>query len=94
MKFFARADDRFIERGADDSQRQLAILQLSKKRTGAFWLAAFLGVCTFVMAFAPGDRLGAGVGIGLAAAIQWMLVIKYESDLRLLMMVGKLKSLS
>lgn len=83
----------FVEQGADDSRRQAATHQLTRKRNLLFWCAVVTTLCALALFFMPSRSSGVGAAIGFAAAIHWMLVFKYESELRLLLMIGKLKSL-
>lgn len=93
MRLFQREDIEFVEQGADDLRRQAAIQQLTRKRNLLFWCAVVTTLCAFALFFVPSRSSGVGAAIGFAAAIHWMLVFKYESELRLLLMIGKLKSL-
>jgi len=92
MKAFEREDRQFVEHGVDALQRETAIGHLVRKRRILFWcalVATLCAVCTMMI----GRGSAAGAGLGFAAAIHWMLVFKYESELRLLMMIRRLRSL-
>ncbi|MEK7684714.1 MAG: hypothetical protein AAB466_04775 [Verrucomicrobiota bacterium] len=96
MKSFEREDIQFVEQGVDDLQREAAIGHLIRKRRLLFWSAVVMtlsAVTLFFTGFFTGRSSGGGTGFGFAAAIHWMLVFKYESELRLLMMIRRLKSL-
>jgi hypothetical protein len=94
-----RADAKFIEQAADDSQRQTAIERLTKTRRYAFWYATFAAVFFLFVALSDGfgghnlsthetvSLILLGV-VSLAAGAQLM---KLDSDLRLLKLVEKLK---
>lgn len=92
MKLFEREDIRFVERGVDASQREAAVGDLIRKRRLLFWCAVATTLCAAGVSFAGHDS-GGGAALGLAAGIHWILVFKYESELRLLMMIRRLKSL-
>jgi hypothetical protein len=99
MKILDKADDKFIQEAVDDKCRPWLIKETSRRRTMLFWCAVLVNVCAIaVIIFAMNDKFhnpaGAGVvGIMCAvAAMQWMQVLKNDSDLRLLKLVEKLKS--
>jgi hypothetical protein len=92
MKTFERGDVRFVEKGVDDLRRGIAIRQLIRKRRLLFWCAVTTTVCAVSVALI-GRSSGGGALLGFAAAIHWLLVFKSESELRLLMMIGRLKAL-
>ena len=92
MKLFKREDTEFVEQGTDDSRRPAAIRHLAQKRTSLFWCALVTTLCALAIFVIPSGNSVVGAAIGFAAAIHWILVLKYESELRLLRIVGKLKS--
>ena len=92
MKTFEQEDVRFVEQGVDDLRRGMAISQLIRKRRLLFWCAIATTICA-VSASLIGRSSEGGAVLGFVAAIHWMLVFKSESELRLLMMVGRLKTL-
>jgi uncharacterized membrane protein len=95
MKSFDQSDDAFIQMAVDDLHRPELIKITARKRTILFWCAMLITVCALVIIFAEtsGKPHGSGVaGVAFAGvAMSWMLVIRCESDLRLLKMVEKLK---
>ena len=93
MRLFKREDTEFVQQGVDDSRRPAAIQQLTRKRNLLFWCAVVTTLCALAIFFIPSRSSGVGAAIGFAAAIHWMLVFKYESELRLLLMIGELKRL-
>lgn len=95
MKDFDEADNVLIEMAVDDSRRQVAIKNLTRKRKHFFWCAAFFTVCLSVIGFSEvcGKTQNSGFVAmdAFAAAMTWMGVFNCQSDLRLLKLVEKLK---
>lgn len=85
---FTKHDLRFEETAADPMRRAAAIADLSNRRTIMFWCACIVSLATIASVF--GSKSAGGV-IGFSAAIQWMLVFKCESDLRLLRVLARLQ---
>ena len=57
-----------------------------------FWCAVVMTLCalaTFILSV-RNARGGGGAAIGFAAAVQWMLLFKFESYLRLLRVIERL----
>ena len=92
MRSFERGDVQFVEQGIDDLRRGAAISELIRKRRRLFWFAAAYSIFALFLPLI-GRNPGLGGPMGLIAAFLWMMVFKYESELRLLMMIGKMKSL-
>ena len=92
MKTFEREDVRFVELGVDDLRRGMAINELIRKRRLLFWCAIATTICAVSVSLI-GRSSGAGAVLGFVATVHWMMVFKFESELRLLMMVGRLKAL-
>ncbi len=102
MKFYDEADEIFIQKAADDSRRPELIKETSRKRKVLTWCAVLWSVCAFIqmiLGMISGiyglshnfSASAAGWNFFMAAMI-WMLVLKCETDLRLLKLVEKLKS--
>jgi len=72
--------------------REASIGELIRKRRLLFWCAVVTTLCAVGASFA-GRNSGGSAALGLVAGIHWILVFKYESDLRLLMMIRRLQSL-
>ena len=85
---FIKHDMRFEETAADPIRRAAAIADLSNRRTIMFWCACVVSLATIVSVF--GSKSAGGV-IGFCAAIQWMLVFKCESELRMLRVIARLQ---
>lgn len=96
MNSLERSDARFVAQAVDDSQRSTAIVRLSGVRLRIFWAAVLLSIFwafIFILgAFHPTVGALAGVvGVGFGVFSQWMMVMKIESDLRLLKVVEQLR---
>jgi len=85
---FTKHDEKFAETAADTTRRAAAITDLSIRRTILFWCACMVSVATIASSF--GSR-PAGGAWAFCAAFQWMLVFKFESDLRLLRVIDRLQ---
>jgi hypothetical protein len=101
MKFGERADNEFVDAAADDIRRQAKIQELTTRRNLFFWIAWVVTVCALLSVVAEifdtnRGQHGSGVAAPLffAAAMEWMLAHKFDSDVRLLKLVEKLKKLS
>jgi hypothetical protein len=90
MNLFEKTDLRFVELTADTSQREAAIAELTRIRGRVFWSALLLTVSAILTTVSGGNSVGGAV-IGMSAAVSWGVVWKYESDLRLLMVIRALK---
>ena len=84
---FTKYDEKFTEAAADPVRRLAAITDLTSRRACLFWCACVMSLATIASSFGSKP---AGGGLAVAAAIQWMLVFKYESDLRLLRVIDRL----
>ena len=85
---FTKQDEKFAETAADPVRRVAAITDLTSRRTILFWCALLI---TLVMGASSFGGKPASVGLGLCAAIQWAIVFKFESDLRLLRVIDRLQ---
>ena len=85
---FTKHDERFAELAAEPRRRAAAIRNLSRVRTIMFWCA-----CLSTLGAVVSNWRGSAVsGISaFTALVPWMLVFKYESDLRLLQVIGRLQ---
>ena len=89
---FTKQDEQFDQMAADPLRRREGIAGLSRRRNMMFWCAAIMTLCalaTFFLSLRTA-RGGGGAAIGLAAAVHWMLLFKFESDLRLLRVIERL----
>jgi hypothetical protein len=88
---FVKQDQQFDEMIADPARRRQGIISLSLRRDVLCVCAMVATVCA--LAFFFPDRISGGgtAAIGFLAAIQWMLVFKFESDLRLLRTIERLE---
>jgi hypothetical protein len=94
MKSFDKADNAFIQAAVDDTSRPDLIASTARRRTIVFWGAVITTVCALAVLFieASGKTHNSGMGpvFFTIAAMNWMQVMKCESDLRLLKMVDSL----
>ena len=96
MNYLERSDAKFVAQAADDSQRPAAIKRLSRVRNTTLWVAILMSVC-FLSIFILGalhptfGAVGGALGIGFATVIQWVNLMKFESDLRLLKVLEELR---
>jgi len=96
MNYLERSDAKFVTQAADDSQRSAAIERLSRVRNKLLWLAVLMSGC-FLIIFILGavhptfSAVGGTIGIGFGTIIQWVNLMKFESDLRLLKVVEMLR---
>jgi len=84
---FTKSDQQFTDTAVDPFRRRLAITDLRRRRDILFWCACVLSICTLAVTFGSKP---AGVGSAFAAAVQWILVFKFDSDLRLLSVIDRL----
>jgi hypothetical protein len=87
---FKKQDEQFDRMAADPARRRKGIDDLSSRRNVLFWCAVVVTLCALAMFFFSNRSSGGGSALGFAAAVQWMLVFKFESDLRLLRVVERL----
>jgi hypothetical protein len=87
--------EQFDHIAADPARRQTGITGLSSRRKLMFWCAVGMTLCALVTFFMSlrSARPG-GAAVVFAAAVEWMLFFKLESDLRLLRVVERLHSRS
>ena len=89
---FTNQDMQFDVTATDPARRREAIASLSWRRDMMFWCAAGVTLCalaTFFMSLQ--SPRPAAAAIGFLAAVQWMLLFKFESDLRLLRVIERLQ---
>jgi hypothetical protein len=90
VKFmFKRLDEEFDEMAADAARRREGIVSLTSRRDVLCWCAVIMTLVALPFFFTNRSPAGAAA-IGFAAAVQWMLLFKFESDLRLLRVVERL----
>jgi hypothetical protein len=86
---FAKQDEQFDEMAIDPARRREGIADLSSRRTIILWCA--VGMTSLALVFFFANRAAGGAAaVGFAAAVQWMLAFKFESELRLLRVVERL----
>ena len=91
---FHKQDVEFDQMAADPARRREGIADLSWRRNVMFWCAVLMTLCALVTFFISlrVDRGGAAA-VGFAAAVQWMLLFKFEADLKLLRVVERLHAI-
>ena len=89
---FTKQDEQFDQMAADPVRRREGIAGLSRRRDVMFWCAVVMTLCALATFFMSLRSARSGAAIGFAAAVQRMLLFKFESDLRLLRVVERLHS--
>jgi hypothetical protein len=89
---FTKQDEQLDQMAADPVRRREGIVGLSWRRNVMFWCAVVMTLCALATFFMSLRSARGGAAIGFAAAVQWMLLFKFESDLRLLRVVERLHS--
>jgi hypothetical protein len=84
---FKRYDEQFQRTATDPLRRRAAIGDNSRRRTILFWCALVSSVCAVVGSFTGKSAMA---GLYFAAAVQWGICFKCESDLRLLGAIERL----
>jgi hypothetical protein len=89
---FANQDKHFEQTAADPVRRRQAISRLSWRRDLMFWCAVGTTLCALATFYLSLQReRGGAAAAGFVAAVQWMLLFKFESDLRLLRVIEGLR---
>jgi hypothetical protein len=81
-----KEDKKFDDMAADPMRRPAAIVDLYRRRAVLFWLAIIISVCATVFSWIRETS-----GLLFYAAVLWSLVLKLDSDLRLLRVVERLQ---
>ena len=84
---FNQADEKFAAFAADASKRREMISSRQLSRTVLFWCAVILTACDLLGGWFGGRTLGL---LTTATVIQWVIVFKFDSDVRLLTVIDKL----
>ena len=96
MKTSDRDDNNFVDAAVDDTRRQAKIEELTKQRNKLSWSSGIVTACALGVAFIDGfgksNNATLSALILFVATMNWILLFKTESDLRLLKVVEKLKS--
>ena len=87
---FKKQDDNFDEMAADPVRRRATIANLSRSRTLIGCCALVISVCAIVGVSVGGKGAALGVLGVFAAAVNWSVCFKLESDLRLLRAIERL----
>jgi hypothetical protein len=87
---FTKQDKEFDEMVTDPARRRAGIVGFTLRRNTICWCA--VGMTLLALVFFVSNRVPRGAAaIGFAAAVQWMLLFKFESDLRLLRVVERFR---
>jgi len=85
---FKTIDGEFDKMAADPTRRREGIARTTLRRDVMCWCAVGMTLVALPFFFANRSP-AAGAAIGFAA-VQWMLLFKFESDLRLLRVIDRL----
>ncbi len=86
---FIKEDEMFTRTATDTIRRRESIADLTRRRKILFWVA--LTTSLLMVASSFGNK-PMSAGLGLATAVQWMLVFKFESEIRLLKVIDHLQA--
>jgi hypothetical protein len=86
---FKKIDEEFDEMAADPTRRREGIARITLRRDVMCWCAVGMTLVALPFFFSNRSPAG-GAAIGFAAAVQWMLLFKFESDLRLVRVIDRL----
>jgi len=81
---FSKSDTKFAAMAADPAKRHAMVASRQLARTGMFWCALVITVCDLATAWTDGHFAAV---MSTATLIQWMLVLKFDSDVRMLSIV-------
>jgi hypothetical protein len=85
-----KPDDEFVATAADPARRLTAITDITKRRNKCLWIVGiitlgFFGICFF------GSRQPDAIVVFMVL-FMWIQLFKYESDLRLLLVIDRLQT--
>ena len=86
---FIKEDETFTRTATDPFRRRESIADLTRRRKILFWCALLMSVGLCVSSYIGKPM---GVGLAFATAVQWMLVFKFESEIRLLRVIDHLQA--
>jgi hypothetical protein len=84
---FTKTDEKFAALAADTSKRQVLIASRQNYRTIFFWCAVVMTGLYLVAILTHAHGIA---GFTFGALVQWMLVLKFDSDVRLLTVIDKI----
>ena len=84
---FTKTDEKFAAFAADASRRQVMIASRQNCRTIIFWCAVVMTGLDLVAMWTNARGIA---GFTFGALVQWMLVFKFDSDVRLLTVIDKI----
>jgi len=89
---FTKQDEQFDQMATDPARRREGIAGLSWRRNVICWCAVVATLCALATFLVSASKAGGGAAaaIGFLAATHWMLLFKFESDLRLLRVIDRL----
>jgi len=86
---FQKSDLKFAEYAVDPERRQRTISSYRTTRGLLFWCATLISIiCLAEVIYGR----PAGTGLGISCVIQWMLVFRFDTDVRLLTIVDQLSA--
>jgi uncharacterized membrane-anchored protein len=85
---FIKEDETFTRTATDPIRRRASIADLTRRRRILFWCAILVSVGLCVSSYVGKSM---NVGLAFAAAIQWMICFKFESEIRLLKVIDRLQ---
>lgn len=86
---FIKEDETFTRTATDPFRRRESIADLTRRRKILFWCALTMALLMVASSFGNKPM---SAGLGLAAAVQWMLCFKFESEIRLLRVIDHLQA--
>ena len=86
---FIKEDEKFTSAATDTIRRRASIADLTRLRKLLFWCS--LAMTVLMVASSFGNK-PMSAGLGFATAVQWMLVFKFESEIRLLKVIAHLQA--
>jgi hypothetical protein len=78
---FTKSDSKFAALAADPGKRHAMIANRQYTRTLLFWGAVLITICNLFIAWSTREVSGSFIFVVLA---QWMIVLKFDSDVRML----------
>ncbi len=87
---FTKQYEKFDQMAADPVRRREGIADLSWRCNVLFWCAVVVTLGAFGTFFVSFGSARGGAAIGFAAALEWMVLFRFEGDLRLLRVIERL----
>ncbi len=87
---FQTSDEKFAEAAVDPERLRSAIRSLSWRRTILFWCAVVASLGFLPIPYLSGSHV-MGAGSAFSAALIWLLAMKFDTDLKILQVVNRLR---